>query len=56
VTKIRVVHSLSCGGAVRFPRGRDFSSGQPGNLSHGQKQWLEIGMLPMQDPKLLLRA
>ena len=25
-----------------------------GNLSHGQKQWLEIGMLLMQDPKLLL--
>ena len=27
---------------------------QAGNLSHGQKQWLEIGMLLMQDPKLLL--
>jgi urea transport system ATP-binding protein len=27
---------------------------QGGNLSHGQKQWLEIGMLLMQDPKLLL--
>eukprot|EP01030_Chromulinospumella_sphaerica_P017397 gene17397-17226_t len=27
---------------------------QSGNLSHGQKQWLEIGMLLMQDPKLLL--
>ena len=25
-----------------------------GKLSHGQKQWLEIGMLLMQDPKLLL--
>ncbi len=25
-----------------------------GLLSHGQKQWLEIGMLLMQDPKLLL--
>ena len=25
-----------------------------GNLSHGQKQWLEIGMLLMQDPKLWL--
>ncbi|CCN45521.1 putative ABC-type urea transport system,ATP-binding protein UrtD [Vibrio nigripulchritudo MADA3029] len=25
-----------------------------GNLSHGQKQWLEIGMLLMQSPKLLL--
>ena len=25
-----------------------------GTLAHGQKQWLEIGMLLMQDPKLLL--
>src|ERR1700730_17337180 len=23
-------------------------------LSHGQKQWLEIGMLPIQDPALLM--
>jgi len=27
---------------------------QAGALSHGQKQWLEIGMLLMQDPDLLL--
>ena len=27
---------------------------QAGKLSHGQKQWLEIGMLLMQEPKLLL--
>ena len=32
----------------------DSVSRQSGNLSHGQKQWLEIGMLLMQDPKLLL--
>jgi len=25
-----------------------------GALSHGEKQWLEIGMLLMQDPELLL--
>ena len=25
-----------------------------GRLSHGQKQWLEIGMLLMQDPELML--
>ncbi|MEO8542666.1 MAG: urea ABC transporter ATP-binding protein UrtD [Burkholderiaceae bacterium] len=25
-----------------------------GNLSHGQKQWLEIGMLLVQEPRLLL--
>jgi len=30
-------------------------AGKPaGILSHGQKQWLEIGMLLVQDPKLLL--
>ncbi len=32
----------------------DSASKLAGNLSHGQKQWLEIGMLLMQDPKLLL--
>ncbi len=32
----------------------DQASRQAGLLSHGQKQWLEIGMLLMQDPKLLL--
>ena len=29
-------------------------SKKAGDLSHGQKQWLEIGMLLSQDPKLLL--
>jgi urea transport system ATP-binding protein len=32
----------------------DKASMLAGNLSHGQKQWLEIGMLLMQDPDLLL--
>ena len=32
--------------------GRD--DAQAGALSHGQKQWLEIGMLLMQEPELLL--
>jgi len=32
----------------------DLAHVQAGLLSHGQKQWLEIGMLLMQDPKLLL--
>ena len=32
----------------------DSAARQAGLLSHGQKQWLEIGMLLMQDPKLLL--
>jgi len=33
---------------------QDFYDKKAGILSHGQKQWLEIGMLLMQDPKLLL--
>jgi len=33
---------------------QDARSGRAGALSHGQKQWLEIGMLLMQDPLLLL--
>jgi urea transport system ATP-binding protein len=33
---------------------RDDAQRDAGLLSHGQKQWLEIGMLLMQDPKLLL--
>jgi urea transport system ATP-binding protein len=28
--------------------------GFAGSLSHGQKQWLEIGMLLAQEPKLML--
>ncbi|MFV0294871.1 MAG: urea ABC transporter ATP-binding protein UrtD [Hyphomicrobiaceae bacterium] len=32
----------------------DLRDRQAGGLSHGQKQWLEIGMLLAQDPKLLL--
>ena len=33
----------------------DAAAGRPaGLLSHGQKQWLEIGMLLMQEPQLLL--
>jgi urea transport system ATP-binding protein len=30
------------------------ASAKAGALSHGQKQWLEIGMLLMQDQRLLL--
>jgi urea transport system ATP-binding protein len=33
---------------------KDEAARTAGLLSHGQKQWLEIGMLLMQDPKLLL--
>src|SRR6187401_2487867 len=36
---------------IRLTNARDRLAG---SLSHGQKQWLEIGMLLAQDPKLLL--
>jgi len=42
---VEVLHTIHLADEVRR---------QAGNLSHGQKQWLEIGMLLMQDPKLLL--
>jgi urea transport system ATP-binding protein len=32
----------------------DFLQTEAGLLSHGQKQWLEIGMLLMQEPELLM--
>jgi urea transport system ATP-binding protein len=32
----------------------DQRHGRAGSLSHGQKQWLEIGMVILQDPQLLL--
>lgn len=32
----------------------EFRERRAGTLSHGQKQWLEIGMLLMQSPRLLL--
>ena len=40
-----VLHTIHLADSVRKTAGL---------LSHGQKQWLEIGMLLMQDPKLLL--
>ena len=33
---------------------REHRTRRAGDLSHGQKQWLEIGMLLAQDPRLLL--
>ena len=33
---------------------REFRDKRGGDLSHGQKQWLEIGMLLAQEPQLLL--
>ena len=39
---------------LRFIRLAGEADRPAGLLSHGQKQWLEIGMLLVQDPKLLL--
>ncbi len=39
---------------LRLIRLAESADREAGLLSHGQKQWLEIGMLLMQEPKLLL--
>jgi urea transport system ATP-binding protein len=39
---------------LRIIRLRDHRHRRGGDLSHGQKQWLEIGMLLAQEPQLLL--
>jgi urea transport system ATP-binding protein len=39
---------------LKLIRLQDSADREAGLLSHGQKQWLEIGMLLMQEPKLLL--
>jgi urea transport system ATP-binding protein len=41
-------------GILSTIRMSDRRSVKAADLSHGQKQWLEIGMLLAQDPKLLL--
>jgi urea transport system ATP-binding protein len=43
-------------GSKNWPRDRPDrpADDRAGDLSHGQKQWLEIGMLLAQDPRLLL--
>ena len=42
------------GSTLRLIRLEDSAARLAGLLSHGQKQWLEIGMLLMQEPRLLL--
>jgi urea transport system ATP-binding protein len=41
-------------GILKTIRLADVAQRQSGGLSHGQKQWLEIGMLLAQEPQLLL--
>jgi urea transport system ATP-binding protein len=42
------------GSTLKLIRLEDSAARPAGLLSHGQKQWLEIGMLLMQEPRLLL--
>jgi urea transport system ATP-binding protein len=42
------------GEILRITRLTDHRARRAGDLSHGQKQWLEIGMLLAQEPQLLL--
>ncbi|WP_234266809.1 urea ABC transporter ATP-binding protein UrtD [Hydrogenophaga sp. NFH-34] len=63
-TDKRVAHSLTfqlngeqkdrLGEVLQTIHLADSAARLAGTLSHGQKQWLEIGMLLMQNPKLLL--
>lgn len=46
--KARIEHQLEMIGLTHRKHAR------AGGLSHGEKQWLEIGMMLMQDPKVLL--
>ena len=39
---------------LRLVRLAERADSEAGSLSHGEKQWLEIGMLLVQEPKLLL--
>lgn len=43
------IHSV-----LKTVRLSEFRDSLAGSLSHGQKQWLEIGMLLAQDPKIML--
>jgi urea transport system ATP-binding protein len=56
VARLRVAKRVSDAVAATLERiGLTAQAGRPaGVLSHGQKQWLEIGMLLIQSPRLLL--
>ena len=49
-----VVQEDSIAETLKLIRLNDSADREAGLLSHGQKQWLEIGMLLMQEPQLLL--
>jgi len=53
-SKLSSVQHDSIAETLKLIRLYDSADRVAGLLSHGQKQWLEIGMLLMQEPKLLL--
>ncbi|MEA3194046.1 MAG: urea transport system ATP-binding protein [Betaproteobacteria bacterium] len=53
-SKLRPVQKESIEKTLELIRLQDSAPRIAGLLSHGQKQWLEIGMLLMQEPRLLL--
>jgi len=54
VTKLKTEQRDRIDEMLKFLGLDKLSQSHAGQLSHGQKQWLEIGMLLMQNPKLLL--
>ncbi len=53
-SRLSSVQKDSIAETLRIIRLNDSADQIAGLLSHGQKQWLEIGMLLMQEPRLLL--
>ena len=53
-SRLSSVQKDSIAETLRMIRLNDSADQVAGLLSHGQKQWLEIGMLLMQEPRLLL--
>jgi urea transport system ATP-binding protein len=52
--RLTPAQSLAIDRALELTGLKDHSGRLAGQLSHGQKQWLEIGMLLVEEPKLLL--
>jgi urea transport system ATP-binding protein len=53
-TKLNSIQKDNIAATLKLIRLEDSAGRMAGLLSHGQKQWLEIGMLLMQEPRLLL--
>jgi urea transport system ATP-binding protein len=53
-SKLNSIEKDAINETLELIRLKEESNRMAGLLSHGQKQWLEIGMLLMQEPRLLL--